>query len=145
MPNFKLRVAGRAFTSTPSRRRLTPVAAVCVGLLGAPVLALAQAAPAPAAPSDQKLETVTVSGFRASLESSIANKRNADSIVESVSAEDIGKLPDVSIADAISRLPGLTAQRVGGRASVISIRGMAPRYGVTLLNGREIVSTGDNR
>ncbi|WP_293502259.1 TonB-dependent receptor [Roseateles sp.] len=123
------------------RPRLTPVAAVCVGLLSAPLLALAQAEPAPG----KKLDTVTVTGFRASLETSISTKRNADAIVESVSAEDIGKLPDVSIADAISRLPGLTTQRIAGRSSVISIRGMAPRYGVTLLNGREIVSTGDNR
>jgi iron complex outermembrane recepter protein len=122
--------------------RLTPVAAVCAGLLSLPLLAQAQTAPAN---TEQKLETVTVSGFRASLESSISTKRNADAIVEAISAEDIGKLPDVSIADAISRLPGLTAQRVAGRSSVISIRGMAPRYGVTLLNGREIVSTGDNR
>ena len=128
--------------SSTRRLRLRPVAAVCAGLLGAPLLALAQAAPAGDA---QKLDTVTVSGFRASLESSISTKRNADAIVEAISAEDIGKLPDVSIADAISRLPGLTSQRVAGRSSVISIRGMAPRYGVTLLNGREIVSTGDNR
>jgi iron complex outermembrane receptor protein len=142
MTTRSLRAAERA--TTPWRRpaRLTPVAAVCAGLLSAPLLAAAQAAPAA---TDEKLQTVTVTGFRASLESSISTKRNSDSIVESVSAEDIGKLPDVSIADAISRLPGLTAQRVGGRASVISIRGMAPRYGVTLLNGREIVSTGDNR
>lgn len=138
------RAAMRAHTprSSARRLRLRPVAAVCAGLLGAPLLALAQAAPAGDA---QKLDTVTVSGFRASLESSISTKRNADAIVEAISAEDIGKLPDVSIADAISRLPGLTSQRVAGRSSVISIRGMAPRYGVTLLNGREIVSTGDNR
>lgn len=138
--------APRAAVRTPNPRssslRLRPVAAVCAGLLGAPLLALAQAAPAGDA---QKLDIVTVSGFRASLESSISTKRNADAIVEAISAEDIGKLPDVSIADAISRLPGLTSQRVAGRSSVISIRGMAPRYGVTLLNGREIVSTGDNR
>jgi iron complex outermembrane receptor protein len=133
------RAQGRAFTP---RLHPNPIAAVCAGLLSALLLALAQAAPAPEA---QKLDTVTVSGFRASLESSISTKRNADAIVEAISAEDIGKLPDVSIADAISRLPGLTAQRVAGRSSVISIRGMAPRYGVTLLNGREIVSTGDNR
>ncbi|MFN3303198.1 MAG: TonB-dependent receptor [Roseateles sp.] len=132
------RAAGRAMTlpATASRHPLKPVAAAV--LLCAPLLAAAQAA-------EQKLDTVTVTGFRASLESSISTKRNADAIVEAISAEDIGKLPDVSIADAISRLPGLTAQRVAGRASVISIRGMAPRYGVTLLNGREIVSTGDNR
>ena len=146
-----LRAEGRVPTACSAGRglRLSPVAAVCAGLLGAPLLAFAQAAPAPAAaasqPAAQKLDTVQVTGFRASLESSISTKRNADAIVESVSAEDIGKLPDVSIADAISRLPGLTAQRVAGRSSVISIRGMAPRFGVTLLNGREIVSTGDNR
>ena len=146
MPVPMLRAAERAPMPMSQRRparptRLKPVAAVCAGLLGMPLLAAAQTAPA----ADQKLETVTVTGFRASLESSISTKRNADAIVESVSAEDIGKLPDVSIADAISRLPGLTSQRVAGRSSVISIRGMAPRYGVTLLNGREIVSTGDNR
>lgn len=140
MPKQTLRAATRAVTSQRPVR-LTPVAAVCAGLLCLPLLAAAQTAPA----SDQKLDTVTVTGFRASLESSISTKRNADAIVEAISAEDIGKLPDVSIADAISRLPGLTAQRVAGRSSVISIRGMAPRYGVTLLNGREIVSTGDNR
>jgi iron complex outermembrane receptor protein len=134
------RAASRALPQLPARGlRLTPIAAAA--LLCAPLLAAAQAAPA----AEQKLETVTVTGFRASLESSISTKRNADAIVEAISAEDIGKLPDVSIADAISRLPGLTAQRVAGRSSVISIRGMAPRYGVTLLNGREIVSTGDNR
>lgn len=140
MPRQAQRAAQRARLNP----RLKPTAAaVCAVLLGAPLLALAQQA-APAGDA-QKLDTVTVTGFRASLESSIATKRNADAIVEAISAEDIGKLPDVSIADAISRLPGLTAQRVAGRSSVISIRGMAPRYGVTLLNGREIVSTGDNR
>jgi iron complex outermembrane receptor protein len=72
-------------------------------------------------------------------------KRTSDSVVEAMSAEDLGKLPDVSIADALSRLPGLTSQRVDGRAEVISIRGLAPKYAVTLLNGRELVSTGDNR
>lgn len=143
MPSSTQRAAVRALPpQAPEQRlRLTPVAAVCAALLCAPLLAAAQAAPA----AEQKLETVTVSGFRASLESSISTKRNADAIVEAISAEDIGKLPDVSIADAISRLPGLTSQRVAGRSSVISIRGMAPRYGVTLLNGREVVSTGDNR
>jgi len=119
--------SGAALAPPCTRRlRLSLVAAACAGLLGS--AASAQTAPA----ADQKLDTVTVTGFRASLESSISTKRNADAIVEAISAEDIGKLPDVSIADAISRLPGLTSQRVNGRSSVISIRGMAPRYGVTI-------------
>ncbi|HZH42911.1 MAG TPA: TonB-dependent receptor [Lysobacter sp.] len=92
-----------------------------------------------------QLDAVVVTGLRASIESSIETKREATSIVEAVSAEDIGKLPDVSIAESIARLPGLAAQRVAGRAQVISVRGLSPDFATTLLNGRELVSTGDNR
>ena len=91
------------------------------------------------------LGTVVVTGIRGSIESSIAIKKNSDSIVESVTAEDIGKLPDVSIAESLARLPGLTGQRVDGRTQGISIRGMAPAFGATLLNGRELVSTSGGR
>ena len=93
----------------------------------------------------QTLDTVVVTGIRAGIESAIAVKRDSSSIVEAVSAEDIGKLPDVSIAESIARLPGLAAQRVAGRAQVISVRGLSPDFATTLLNGREMVSTGDNR
>ena len=93
----------------------------------------------------QQLETVTVTGIRTGIEAAIDTKQNSTSIVEAISAEDIGKLPDVSIAESISRLPGLAAQRVGGRAQVISVRGLSPDFSTTLLNGREMVSTGDNR
>jgi iron complex outermembrane recepter protein len=72
-------------------------------------------------------------------------KKNKDSIVESISAEDIGKLPDASVAESIARLPGVTAQRTAGRAQQISIRGMAPDFSTALLNGREQVTTGDSR
>lgn len=90
-------------------------------------------------------QTVVVTGIRAAIESSIATKRNADSIVEAVSAEDIGKLPDTSIADSIARLPGLAAQRIEGRPSAISIRGLGPDYAGAVLNGRQVVSSGDGR
>ncbi len=94
---------------------------------------------------DNTLETVVVSGIRAGIENAIEVKRESNSIVEVISAEDLGKLPDVSIADSLARLPGLAAQRVAGRASTVSIRGLAGDYGTTLLNGREQVSVGDNR
>ena len=77
----------------------------------------AQAEAAPAAKTEAtELETVTVTGIRAGIEGAISVKRDATSIVEAVTAEDIGKLPDVSIAESIGRLPGLAAQRVAGRA-----------------------------
>lgn len=159
----------------PARGVLRPLAALMMsGLLFAPASASAQdapattsaqaasdsspdqAAPTPASdqaappaktekPGEEVVPVVTVTGIRSSIESSIATKRDADSIIEAVTAEDIGKLPDVSIAESLARLPGVTAQRVNGRAEVLSIRGMAPSFGVTLLNGREMASTGDDR
>lgn len=92
-----------------------------------------------------KLDDVSVVGFRRSVEKSVATKRNNTSIVEAVYAEDIGKLPDVSIAEALARLPGLTSQRTDGRSQTISIRGLGPDFSTALLNGREQVTTGDNR
>jgi len=61
-------------------------------------------------------DAIVVTGFRRSLESAVAEKKNIDQIVESISAEDIGRLPDASIAESIARLPGITSQRVSGRS-----------------------------
>ncbi len=91
------------------------------------------------------LDKVTVTGIRGGIERAIDIKKDSTSIVEAISAEDIGKLPDSSIAESIARLPGIAAQRVAGRAQVISVRGLSPDFSTTLLNGRELVSTGDNR
>ena len=93
----------------------------------------------------KNLDTVVVTGIRGGIERAIDIKKESPSIVEAISAEDIGKLPDASIAESISRLPGIAAQRVAGRAQVISVRGLSPDFATTLLNGRELVSTGDNR
>jgi iron complex outermembrane recepter protein len=120
--------------------KASPVAAaVAVMLLGTGAV---QAQTSGAAPAG---EVVTITGIRRGIESAINVKKNADSIVESVSAEDIGKLPDSSIAESIARLPGLAAQRVNGRATEINIRGLSGDFANTLLNGRETVSTGNNR
>lgn len=99
----------------------------------------------PTDPTANEDVDIVVTGFRASLENAVAEKKNRDQVVESISAEDIGKLPDASIAESIARLPGLTSQRVSGRSNSISIRGFAPDFSTTLLNGREQTSTGDNR
>jgi iron complex outermembrane receptor protein len=91
------------------------------------------------------LEEVLVTGFRASLEGSINAKREASSIVDAVYAEDIGKLPDTSIAESLARLPGLAGERRDGRTSGISIRGFNENYVATTLNGREVLGIGDSR
>jgi iron complex outermembrane receptor protein len=93
----------------------------------------------------ETLDRVTVKGIRSAIEKAIDTKRNNTSIVESISAEDIGKLPDASIADSIARLPGLTAQRDRGRAQQINVRGLSGDFAATTLNGREQVSLNANR
>lgn len=126
----------------PTRTLATPVALACTALaFGLQVHAQTQ----PQVGETAKLEQVQVKGIRSAIESAISLKRNADAIVEAVSAEDLGKLPDASIAESLARLPGLAAQRVNGATQAISIRGMAPKFGVTLLNGREMVSGGSDR
>ncbi|WP_457318660.1 TonB-dependent receptor [Stenotrophomonas sp. P5_B8] len=112
-----------------------------------PLMASAQTAEptTPTGTAATNLDTVQVTGIRRGIENAIAIKQDATSVVEAISAEDIGKLPDVSIAESLGRLPGLAAQRVAGRAQVISVRGLSPDFATTLLNGREVVSTGDNR
>lgn len=97
------------------------------------------------APAETDDAAIVVSGLRYSLANSIDTKRREASIVEAVSAEEIGKLPDVSIAESIARLPGLAAQRVGGRAQIVSVRGFSPDFSTVLLNGRQQASSGYNR
>jgi len=129
------RVARTPGRSTP---RLRPVVLGCVALLlGGSELAQAQ----------QAGQQVVVSGIRKAIEDAISVKKNADTIVEAISAEDIGKLPDASVAESISRLPGIATQRssVTGKAQDISVRGMSPDFNGGVLNGREQASTGGSR
>lgn len=91
------------------------------------------------------LDTIKVTGIRGSIQSALSVKENLDSIAEAIAPEDLGKLPDLSIAESLARLPGLATQRVGGHAQYISIRGLSPDFVGTTLNGREQASTGENR
>jgi iron complex outermembrane receptor protein len=153
--------------STSSRSRLasaTSPFALALSLAAAsPALAQADPATNPAsepaavdaettnAPADETAATtddvVVVTGFRGALQSAVSTKKRNDQIVESVSAEDIGKLPDASISESIARLPGLTSQRIAGagRSSLITVRGLGPDFTTTTLNGRLQTSTNDVR
>ncbi|WP_462146894.1 TonB-dependent receptor [Pseudoalteromonas gelatinilytica] len=91
------------------------------------------------------VEVIEVKGFRGSLIKAQAVKQDSTSIIEAITAEDIGKLPDPSIAETITRLPGIAARRINGKASEISIRGLSQDFSATTLNGREQVTLNDNR
>jgi TonB-dependent receptor len=114
------------------------------------VPALAQQAPQtassePAAGGDTAVQQVVVSGIRASVRSALSVKENSNSMVEVVASEDIGKLPDTTIAESLARLPGLAAGLDRGNASQIVARGMGERFIGATLNGRELASSEPNR
>ena len=163
------------FVARAHSQRMRPLAAACAAallLIVASPAASAQAvseptpeqaattvpvaakpvAKVPAAATDKKskaaateLGAVVVTGISGSIQSAIKIKETSSDIVEAISAEDIGKLPDVSIADSLARLPGLATQRVDGQPSAISIRGTSPDFAGTTLDGREQATIGENR
>ncbi|MGA7537240.1 MAG: TonB-dependent receptor [Steroidobacteraceae bacterium] len=95
--------------------------------------------------NENLLQPVVISGFVSSLENSIAIQKNSDTIVEAVSAQEIGQLPGTSIADALGRLPGVSAQYFNGRPQQISIHGLSADFDVTQVDGSEQPSTSNNR
>ncbi len=145
-------VAGWGLTMTTVHTTLAlrgrSLSSVSVAALGSALLlvagngtAFAQAAPK-AAP---EAADIVVTGFRGSIQNAIKVKKLSTSIVESISAEDVGKLPDVSIADALARLPGVSVQTQAGRGQLLSIRGFSGDFTQAVLNHREIATIDDNR
>src|SRR5688572_6876991 len=99
--------------------------------------AIAMLAASPVLAQDQATEVdeLVVTGIRASLQQSLESKRNADAVVDTITAEDVGKFPDKNVAEALQRVPGVSIQREFGEGERVSIRGTHPTLNRTLLNG----------
>ena len=115
--------------------------------------ASAQQATAPAASSTSQtspsdLQEVVVTGFRASLQSALDAKRASIQPIESVAAEDIGKMPDQNVSESLQRLPGISINRSGGKGTQVLIDGLGNNLitlnGEVLLTGREIYVAGES-
>jgi iron complex outermembrane receptor protein len=117
--------------------KLSLMAGAIVNALALPVV-YAQETDNTTAQND--VEKIEVRGFASTLKQSLFEKRTAPQVVEVISTDDLGALPDVTITDALARLPGISADRDRGNPSRISIRGMGPRLNMATMNGREIVS-----
>jgi iron complex outermembrane receptor protein len=103
--------------------------------------AVPQQSTATASSGAERLEEVVVSGVRRSEQLSVDIKRYAPSIQDSISAEDIGKLPDTTIADSLQRITGVQIDRSGGEGSTINIRGLAQVH--TFLNCEGFLTAGN--
>jgi outer membrane receptor protein involved in Fe transport len=139
-PNLSADAFLRHRLSNCPSRRLAPtlLAAAIATVLAFPVAAQETQEP-------EVIEELIVTGYRQSILNAIDAKRLADTVSETLSADDLGALPDVSMADALTRLPGISAVRTGGQAGEINIRGMAGGFVFTTLNGREQVSPSGSR
>ena len=107
--------------------------------------ASATAAPSTTAAGD--VQEVVVTGYRASLQSALDSKRLSIQPIESVAAEDIGKMPDQNVSESLQRLPGISINRSGGKGTQVLIDGLGNNLitlnGEVLLTGREIYSSGE--
>jgi iron complex outermembrane receptor protein len=86
------------------------------------------------------IEVIVVEGIQGSLGEANRIKRLSNNIVDSIIAEDIGKLPDINVAEALQRIPGVTVERDSGEGRRISVRGLDGSFNVTTLNGRRLAS-----
>ena len=106
-------------------------------------LALAKHAAAdsePAKPANEEIETVLVTGIRASLRESLEVKRESQAVVDVITSEDVGKFPDKNVAEALQRVSGVSISREFGEGERVSIRGTAPNLNRTQLNGHSIAT-----
>ncbi|MBQ5940085.1 TonB-dependent receptor [Massilia sp. AB1] len=128
--------------------RTTPIAtAVALALLSMSA-AHAQTTPAgeqtgQTADAGQPAQVV-VTGYRYAIEKSLDQKRNANSIVEVITAEDVGKFPDKNVADALQRVPGVVVTRSGGEGKNVSVRGLSSELTLTQLNGNYVATAESN-
>ncbi|HEV7714678.1 MAG TPA: TonB-dependent receptor [Steroidobacteraceae bacterium] len=123
-----------------NRITLAVKSALGLALLVPPAMVFAQAANS----DSSALEEVVVTGIRASVEQSLVAKRNADSVQEVISAEDIGKMPDKNVADSLTRVPGVTTSSASANEGGfdendrVSMRGTNPSLTQTLINGHAV-------
>ncbi len=87
------------------------------------------------------LDTVTVTGYRASVEKALDIKRGESGMVDAIVAEDIGKFPDLNLAESLQRIPGVVITRDAGEGRNISVRGLGPDFTRVRINGMEALTT----
>jgi iron complex outermembrane receptor protein len=126
----------RAYPDGHARFALHPLTSACLlafAAFGAPARAQDEAA----APDAEAVARVEVTGNRASLQKSLALKRNSDLVQDSISATELGRFPDNNVADSLSHITGVSITRTaGGEGQKVSIRGLGPDYTLTTFNDR---------
>jgi TonB-dependent receptor len=91
---------------------------------------------------DESVEEVMVTGIRGSLTRAVDVKRNSPGVVDAISSEDLGKMPDSNLAESLQRITGISIDRTNGEGAKITSRGFGPAYNLVTLNGRQLSTAG---
>nr|WP_294813359.1 TonB-dependent receptor [uncultured Sphingomonas sp.] len=130
-----------------------------VALLATPALgallwsgaALAQAVdpaaqtPEASEPTSEQTDEIVVTGIRAAERAAIDIKRNSVAVVDSIVAEDLGKLPDGNVAESLQRVTGVTIERNRGEGRFVTVRGFGPKFNAVTVNGRTLATDNNGR
>lgn len=130
-----------AWARPSCHRLLWNASAIALALGAAPALAQDAAASA-IAEAEPQAEDIVVTGIRASLQASMDVKRDAQGIVDAITAQDIGQFPDTNLAESLQRITGVSIDRSIGEGSTVTVRGFGPDFNLVLLNGRQMPASG---
>ncbi|MDP5149590.1 TonB-dependent receptor [Rheinheimera baltica] len=116
----------------------TAVLAVLSAVATTPTLAMQES-------EGKAAEIIEIRGIRGALGRAMDSKREAGGVVDSISAEDIGKFPDTNLAESLQRITGVSIDRSGGEGQLITVRGFGPEFNTVLVNGRQMASENQSR
>ncbi len=122
---------------TSKIKQLGTYSAIATAVAGALLATPAMSAPQSSA---DDVEVIAISGYRSSLKASMNDKKNSNLVSDGIKAEDIGKFPDLNVAESLQRITGVSIDRNGGEGQAVTIRGFGPQFNTVLVNGRQMAS-----
>ncbi len=132
----------RSLTGEESVNNTTRKTLVAAGVAATLTSLAAQQANAQTAEAEKSsepiMETVVVKGIRRSIKDAMNVKRDAQGVVDAISAEDIGKFPDTNLAESLQRISGVSIDRSNNEGNQVTVRGFGPSFNLVTLNGRQM-------
>ncbi len=124
--------AGYRSSTALKRTALAVAVSSAIPMMGMSTTALAQ--------DTAELEEIVVTGIRGSIKRAQDIKRDAAGVVDAIAAEDLGKFPDLNVAESLQRISGVSIDRAGGEGQQVTVRGLGPQFNTVLVNGRQIAT-----
>jgi TonB-dependent receptor len=94
---------------------------------------------------EKEVEVITVTGMLGSLKAAMVDKKHSNTVSDGIAAEDLGKFPDLNVAESLQRITGVSIDRSGGEGQAVTVRGFGPQFNTVLVNGRQIATDSAGR